>query len=369
MSVFIMSVWGQAFYSFSIDSGKLSDIVIDWDAINEKSYEFTLKSDGTYEISKYIYEIPKTGFQAGDSITLPSSYKGKPITSIGYRAFNTNNADHITGSITIPSSITSIGNYAFWMCKFNRCTIPSTVTSIGTGAFDDTPWLDNIRTQNPLVIVNNILIDAKTVKGDIVLPDGLTSIPDYTFLENKDITGVTIPNSVKTIGNGAFEKCESLERVNFPDGLTEIGEFAFGFCHKLSGTLTIPESVKTIENFAFWSCDGITGVIIPDGVTEIESCAFGICLSLTNVSIPNTVTSIGKKAFCEARKLEKIVIPASVTSIGEYCFQYAYALDSVTIENPDCVIYDDLTTLNASTVIYSYTNSTTHSYAKSITEN
>lgn len=376
LSVCIISEWEVPnFSAYSTDSGNLlgisdlPDIIIDMDTINEKSYEFTLKSDGTYEISKFIYEKPNTSFQPGDSITLPSSYKGKPITSIGYRAFCTNNADHITERLTIPSSITSIGDYAFWMCKFKSCTIPDTVTSIGIGAFDDTPWLDNMRAQNPLVFINNILIDAKTVKGDIVLPDGLTSIPDFVFYENSDVTGITIPDSVKTIGNSAFNKCKSLERVNIPDSVTEIGEFAFGYCDKLSGTLTIPGSVKTIGSFAFMGCNGITEVVIQDGVTEIKDNAFRNCLSLTDVSIPDSVTAIGDRAFCEARKLKKVVIPAGVMSIGNYCFQYAYALDSVTIKNRNCVIYDDLSVIPAYTVIYGYTNSTAKNYAKKINKN
>lgn len=365
LAVCIMSAWEiPNFSANSADSGKLPDIVLDMDSINEKSYEFTLKGDGTYEISKYIYEKPKTGFQPGDSITLPSSYKGKPITSIGYRAFCTNNADHITGHITIPSSITSIGDYAFWMCEFNSCTIPDTVSSIGIGAFDDTPWLDNMRAQDPLVFINNILIDAKTVKGDVVLPDGLTAIPDYAFYKNNDITGIKIPDSVKTIGNSAFNKCESLERINIPESVTEIGEFAFGYCGKLSGTLIIPGSVKTIESFAFMGCDGITKVVIRNGVKEIKDNAFRNCLSLTDVSVPDSVTAIGDSAFCEARKLKNAVIPASVMSIGNYCFQYAYTLDSVTIKNPNCVIYDDASTIPAYTVIYGCRNSTAQAYAE-----
>ncbi len=370
LSVFIMSVCViPVFFVNGASDGKvdISDfpsINVDWDAVNEKSYEFTLKSDGTYEISKYIYEIPTTGFLPSDSITLPSSYKGKAVTSIGNRAFCTNKADHITGSITIPSSITSIGNEAFSMGKFNNCVIPSTVTSIGNNAFNDTPWLNNMRAQNPLVIVNNILIDAKTVKGDVVIPEGVTSIPGFTFSENKDVTGVTIPNSVKTIGNSAFNRCESLERINIPNSVTEIGESAFIHCQKLSGTLTIPGSVKTIGDLAFWDCKEITKVVMQDGVIEIGTGAFGCCLSLTDVSIPNTVTTLGKKAFNEAHKLEKVVIPASVTSIGEYCFDYNFKLESVTIKNPNCVIYDDKSTLYIIAVINGYENSTAQAYAQ-----
>ncbi|MDE5853692.1 MAG: leucine-rich repeat protein [Ruminococcus sp.] len=356
-----------SFTSYSIDKNDLENITlpdIDWDSILEQSYEFTLKNDGTYEISKYIYEVPSEGFQSSDDITLPSSYKGKPVTSIGYKAFCTNNADHITGNITIPQSITSIGNYAFWMCDFNSCVIPESVTSIGIEAFNDTPWLDIMRKQNPLVIINNILIDARTVKGDVIIPDGLTAIPDFVFYKNEDVTGVTIPDSVKIIGNSAFEYCSSLSRVNLPDSLTGIGDFAFAFCENLSGTFTIPSGVETIGSHAFRDCRRITEVIIKNGVTEIGNSAFSICLSLENVNIPNSVKTIGNSAFSETHSLKSIVIPSNVASIGKYCFQYSYILDSVTIENSDCEIYDESSTFPTRTTIYGHEISTAQSYAE-----
>lgn len=346
------------------DAINLDDIVIDIDASLEKEYKFTLKDDGTYEISEYIREIEENPvFAPSPDIYLPKSYKGKPVTSIGDRAFNTNNFDYITGTVNIPSSITSIGDYAFWMCNFQSCNIPESVAHIGKNAFGDTPWLDNMRKQNPVVIINNILIDARTVKGDVVLPDTLTSIPAYSFYENADVTSVKIPDSVKTIGEYAFSECTSLTEINIPSGITEIGVGAFEHCEKLSGTITIPGGVKTISDFAFMGCKGITKVNIENGVTEIGVYAFGICLSMTDVIIPNSVKTIGNMAFIETHKLKNIVIPESVESIGKYCFQYAYLLNSATIKNSNCMIYDDADTFPSWTTLYGHEISTTHSYA------
>ncbi|MCM1230933.1 MAG: leucine-rich repeat protein [Ruminococcus flavefaciens] len=330
--------------AYCLDKDDLQNITIpsiDWDAVNEKSYEFTLRSDGTYEISKYIYETTSSGILPGGDITLPSSYKGKPVTAIGDSAFCTSNAKHITGSITIPSSVTSIGAWAFYTCNFTVCDIPDTVTSIGRRAFDDTPWLENMKKQNPMVIVNNILIDATTVKGDVVIPDGVKDISGYAFYKNTDVTSVELPESVESVGISAFEGCEALTKVNIPQNVTEIGDSAFALCENLSGTVTVPASVKTIGDFAFRYCQKMTEVVIENGVT-----------------------SIGSGAFNETRSLKNVIIPASVESMGTRCFQTPFSPASVTILNPDCEIYDDYDTICSWSTIYGYTDSTAHVYAE-----
>ena len=367
LSLCIMFTGGTiAFTANCAEKPDISDITLpdfDPDAVKEQSYKFTLKSDGTYEISEYIYENT-TIFQSGEDITLPSSYKGKPVTSIGKNAFCTNNADHITGTLTIPSSITSIGNYAFYLCRFTNCIIPSSVTSIGYGAFDDTPFLENMRKKTPLFIVNNILVDAKTVSGDVVLPNTIKTIPRYSFNENEFVTSVTIPDSVTTIDPYAFYKCSSLEKVNIPKGVTEIGKWSFAYCEKLSGTLTIPSNIKTIGDAAFWSCKGLTSINIQNGVTSIGNGAFKFCTSVTEISIPESVKTIGYCAFSENRSLKSIVVPSSVESIDQACFRYDYALDSVTILNSGCEIYDEDDTIPSYTTIYGYGASSAQRYAE-----
>lgn len=343
----------------------LGDIVIDLDASLAKNYEFTLKSDGTYEITKYIHEKDPTNI-FGDSpdINIPKSYKGIAVTSIGPKAFCTNNFNHITGTVNIPSSITSIGDDAFYMAEFTDCVIPSSVTSIGRNAFAETPYLENMRKKTPLFIVNNILVDARTVSGDVVLPNTLKTIPYGAFRENELVTSVTIPDSVTSIEPYAFYKCSSLEKVNIPKGVTEIGKWAFAYCENLSGTLTIPSNIKTIGNAAYWDCRGLTSINIQNGVTSIEDNAFKFCMSVTEISIPESVKKIGGCAFSENRKLKSIVIPKSVESIGQGCFRYDYALNSVTILNSGCGIYDEEDTIPSYTTIYGYGASSAQVYAK-----
>lgn len=343
----------------------LDNIDIDVDASLENQYKFTLKNDGTYEITEYIREPEENPvFTPSPDIYLPKSYKGKPVTSIGARAFNTNNFDHITGTVNIPPSITSIGDYAFWMGEFSNCNIPETVTSIGIQAFDNTPYLENMRKKDPVVIINNILVDAKTASGDVVLPNTLTTIPGYAFYENESVESVYIPDTVRSIGKYAFSGCSSLKKVNIPNSITEISGWAFKHCEKLSGALTIPSSVKTIGDGAFWSCSGLSSINIENGVTYIGGSAFKFCMSVTDVSIPGSVKTIEGCAFSENRQLKKIVIPASVGLIGQGCFRYCYSLDSVTIMNPECVIYDDDDTFPYYTDILGIEDSTAHNYAK-----
>ena len=144
-------------------------------------------------------------------------------TSIGDYAF----AWHGLTSVTIPSSVASIGKYAFIGCsKLTSATIPRGVTSIGEGAF---------------------------------CCSGLTN--------------VAIPSSVTSIGREAFEGCQGLTSVTISEGVGSIGPYAFDGCKGLT-SVTIPSSVTNISGFAFGDCDGLTSVTISEGVASIEAYAF-----------------------------------------------------------------------------------------------
>lgn len=176
--------------------------------------------------------------------------------------------------------------------------------------------------------------------GAVTVPSSInglpvTSIGDYTFLNNTSLTGVTIPAGITTIGEFAFAGCESLNEVTIPNSLARIGNWAFRRCFSLVN-VTIPSSVTAIGNGLFSYCTSLSSITIPNGVISIGHQAFADCTSLTSAVIPNSVTSIGDLAFNNCTSLSDIAIPNDVTSIGSQAFGYCISLVSLNI--PDSVI-------------------------------
>ena len=134
-------------------------------------------------------------------------------------------------SYVIPSSVTSIGDYAFSDCRsLSEIVIPSSVTSIGDHAFSDCYSL-----------------------SEIVIPSSVTSIGDSAFSSCNSLSEIVIPSSVTSIGKGAFFSCDSLSEIVIPSSVTSIGKGAFSFCDSLS-EIVIPSSVTSIGDNAFYNC-------------------------------------------------------------------------------------------------------------------
>ena len=262
--------------------------------------------DGTYEGLHYNVtdtgeiEIAKCNKDAATVVNIPTEIDGKPVTSIGKHAFSGFSLTEITipdsvasigeyafygctslTEITIPDSVTSIGDCSFWGCtSLTEITLPDSVTYIGYKAFLDTPWLKIKQAENPLVIVNHILIDGTTCTGSVSIPSGVTSIGVWAFDGCISLTEITIPDSVTSIGWYAFDECISLTKITIPDSVTSIGGRAFDGCISLT-EITIPDSVTSIGGYAFKGCTSLTEITIPNSVVDIGESAFENCTNLT----------------------------------------------------------------------------------------
>lgn len=204
---------------------------------------------------------------------------------------------------------------------------------------------------------NGVLTKYNGLGGDVVIPEGVTSIGSRAFEDCSALTSVDIPEGVTQISSYAFRRCTNLVRVKIPVSLTSIeglafqgtpwwesleGEYVtindilFDYRGK-GGEVTIPEGVTAIGEDAFRGCTTLTTVTLPKGLTSIGRYAFYNCANLTDVVIPDSVTIIGGSAFSDCVSLTGVTIPDSVTDIGGYAFYQCTGLTGVTI--PDSVTH------------------------------
>jgi hypothetical protein len=249
------------------------------------------------------YSVDKGKVKAG-AVVIPDSYNNLPVTTIAPKAFS---SSAITG-ITIPNSVTSIGDQAFKSCKnLTGITIPNSVITMGKETFDSCKNL-----------------------ASVTIGNGVTSIGKQAFYKCTSLTSVTIGNSVTDIGESAFSQCDSLTSITIPDSVTSIGKQAFFYCGLTS--VTIGNGVSSIGQMAFYKCTKLTSVTIPNSVISIGEEAFYNCTGLTNITLGNGVTRIGESAFFQCTGLTSITIPGSVSSIGRSAFIWCNNLTSIMFQ-------------------------------------
>ena len=348
---------------------------------------FSYGKTGSYTIPNTVKTIQPWAFEncGLESITIPNS-----VTNIGKSAFC--KCVNLT-SINFPTSVKSIYEYTFYGCSKLTITIPEGVTSIADNAFNlvknvnytgsasGKPW--RALTVNGTIDGDFIYADAEKTRltaykgegGDVTIPNSVTSIGNYVFMNCLNLSAINIPNSVTSIGTYAFENCYRVS-ITIPSTVTSIGDYAFwnvkninysgeatgspwgaininavtgenGFLFKdaertqiaayigENSEITIPDSITSIGTNAFSHCTRLTSIVIPNSVTSIGSSAFYGCTELTSVIIPNSVKSINLSTFGGCSKLI-VAIPNSVKSIIDNSFENCH---SVIVSNSEIGLY------------------------------
>ena len=244
-------------------------------------------------------------------VQVPESVEGFDVTSVNERGFA--NYDALK-SISLPSSIGALGDYAFFGCdNLKSFTMPSKVTVVPRYAFSSCDLLSSVKLGNVTKIENNAFSYCKALTS-ISIPSTVTEIGASAF-ESSGLTSITIPSTVKSIGDAAFKGCSSIRKV------------------------TIPKSVQNISMNAFANCSGLEEVVIEAGVKSIGKNAFANCKNLKSISVPSTILTMEDTALLDSPNAKIICKEGTVGY--EYAYKNGYATGTTSMviksEVPDYI--------------------------------
>ena len=230
---------------------------------------------------------------------------------------------------------TSIGTYAFYVCDSLRSvTIPSNIKSIGDYAFGNCTGIEEIYfNATALNSSINRAFDNAVIDGKVVIGKNVTKIPAYLFYSSK-ITSLEFEEGsvCESIGRDAFYDCRL--------GSVHISDISKWCAISFEGTSANP---LYYAKKLYLNGNLVTDLIIPDGVTIISDYAFYGCTSLANITIPASVTSIGDKAFYGCDSLRSVTIPNNIKSIGRDAFGNCTGLEEIYF---NATAMDDLSSPN-----------------------
>ncbi len=297
-------------------------------ALKTVSIPASINSIGTYAFNN-CYNLQKVTFRAVDG-------QAESLTSIPASLFRA--CTSLTTIEGLPSTVTSIGNYAFYGCevlsKLNstegktEINLPTGLKTLGTDVFNRCSAITKI-----------------------AIPDGVTTIGSQVFQYCTSLSEVTFGEDSKltSLGNRAFEYCESLKNFDMPDTVTSLAYSVFAS----SGIETIHMSTKltSMSGQVFQYATKLKAITIPEGVVKLDYYTFEGCTSLGawdeetqaygKVVLPSTLTTISYQVFADCTSLTEITIPDSVTMLGQanswstsrysYVFRGCTALKTVNL--------------------------------------
>lgn len=333
---------------------------------------------GNYYYTVYRDEVTITGLvdaniSSSINLSIPSEINGMPVKCIREYAFQGNaniksvslpegletietgafaNCVNITGTLTIPSTVTSLKGGNDW--NDNAGAFQGTSISelkiaqgnaelvLGTNAFRNCKALQKADLSNRVSTVGRYAFNGDMSLENVVFSNSgkLTKISEYAFA-NSLVNSLEFPDTLTTIERSAFANCKSLESVKMGSKVTTISEYAFSEDSGLTH-LELNEGLETIGTGAFLSCTNLGGkLVIPSTVKEIQQAnewndygAFEYT-ALTEVEFKNSNAElqIGNCTFKECKQLETVTLPARLKRIGCRAFQNCTNLKNVTFES------------------------------------
>lgn len=295
------------------------------------SYYLRLETQGTLTLGKNLRTIGAFAFcesRYTGSLTIPDS-----VVEIGNRAFY--KCENLNGTLTLGKNLRTIGKEAFYWCAFTgSLTIPEGVTEIADGTFSSLyrsngMFTGTLTLPSTLKTIGAEAFACAEFSGELLIPDGVTSIGANAFKECDGFGGtLSLPDSVKTVGEWAFYLCKGFTGLKLSASLTKIEERSFAHMYGLQTEVVIPEGVTEIGEGAF-SCSHMPSVRFPSTLKKIGKQAFCLTFGLTNystITFPNGLEVIEDEAFDSCYFKNAVVLPASIKSIGKKVFDgYRYS--------------------------------------------
>lgn len=266
------------------------------------SDEFNSLNETEWQNRSKVWEDLKT-FDEFKYFTGVDNINAAQKNSSGNRIGGFNGAKDLE-SITLPSSLKEIGEFAFNM-----------FTKSGNTAIYDTK-LKHVSGGENVQKIGNYAFQRCSALTEFNFSDKLIEIGDYTFNKCYNLSHVSGGENIQKIGTGGFQRCSALTEFNFSSKLVEVGDWVFSRCYSLS-RISGGENVEKIGDYAFFNCSALTEFNFSDKLTKIGKSAFVNCISLSQVELNfcDKLTEIGESSFSECYNLQKVILPETIVAI------------------------------------------------------